>query len=43
MFGREFDSGCVFWHFAAFTAQRRRTLLAVYAVSPMSMAVVTSA
>jgi len=31
MFWRESDSGCVFWHFAAFTAQRRHTLLAVYA------------
>ena len=28
----EFDSSCVFWHFAAFTAQHRGTLLAVYGV-----------
>jgi len=33
----------VFWHFAAFMAQHRHTLLAVYAVLPMSMVVVTSA
>jgi len=33
----------VFWPFAAFTAQRRRTWLAVYAVPPMSTVIVTSA
>jgi len=33
----------VFWHFAAFTAQHRRTWLAVYAVPPMSTVIVTSA
>jgi len=33
----------VLWHFAAFTAQHRRTWLAVYAVPPMSTVVVTSA
>jgi len=33
----------VFWPFAAFTAQRRRTWLAVYAVPPMSTVIFTSA
>jgi len=33
----------VFWHFAAFTARHHRTLLAVYAMLPMSTVVVTSA
>jgi len=41
----EFNSGCLFWPFAAFTAQLRRTSLAVavYAVLPMSTVVVASA
>jgi len=47
-FRSKFDSGCVFWpfavsRFAAFTPQRRRTWLAVYAVPPMSTVIVTSA
>jgi len=29
----------VFWHFAAFTAQHRHTMLAVYAMLPMSMVI----
>ena len=42
-FRRESNSDCVFWHFAAFTARHRHTLLAVYAMLPMSTVVVTSA
>jgi len=42
-FRGEFDSSYVFWHFAAFMAQCRHTLLAVYAVPPMSTVVATTA